>query len=224
MKVYYSNIDEFADLAGSERLTPARRSRMQRYFQPEDQQRSLVAGLLLRAALGIDEAMCIERDPNGKLFLPGGPFFNLTHGGDIVALAVADCEVGVDVEDIRAYSDEVASQCFTPDELKWMRGQADPEQAFYVLWTGKESIMKATGQGFRLEPESFSIMPIEHGLHRVAGGAWHLSWKRIDDHVLCVASALPGSMRLEHVSRDVLLGPGDHILGGCDHDGAALGY
>lgn len=212
MDVYYCLIDDFQDLTGSELLTPARRNRMLRYFQPEDQKRCLVAGLLLRAALGIDEALYVEADPNGKPFLPGGPFFNLTHAGDMVAMAVADCEVGIDAEDMRPYSDEVATRCFTPAELAWMRAQPDLEQAFYVLWTGKESVMKATGQGFRLEPDSFTILPIRRGLHQIAGGRWYLQWRRLHEHILCVACARPEPIQWQRVEMSTLLESSGHIL------------
>ena len=81
--------------------------------------------------------------------LPAG-FFNLSHSGDLVAIAVAESEVGVDVERVRpmAHLDDVARHVFHPNELRWLARQPGTLPAFFRLWTLKEALLKAAGTGF----------------------------------------------------------------------------
>lgn len=204
MRLYHCRIDAFEDLAGAQYLPPARRARMERYRHQSDKARCLVAGLLLRAALGHAAAQ-IEEGENGKPCLSGGPCFNLSHSGDYVILGVSDRELGVDVERIAPWNDRVARRCFLPAELSWL--YADPtENAFFRLWTAKESVMKATGLGFSMPPSSFSVLPMEDGPHGIEGRVWHLTWLALPGHAVCTAAASPEKPEIRALSRDALLG------------------
>jgi len=78
------------------------------------------------------------------------PAFNLTHGGEAIAVAVCDADVGVDIERVRplAHVDEVARHVFHPRELAWLDEQPGRMPAFFRLWTLKEALLKAAGTGF----------------------------------------------------------------------------
>lgn len=195
MKLYYCNITQIKDLHGAEYISSKRRERMQRYLRQDDRIRCLAAGLLLRAAFGEEKYKQISTDFYGKPYLPGDVFFNLSHSGDYVVLAVAPCEVGVDIERVTPYSKSIANKCFTAAELEWLSEQAC-NQAFFKLWTGKESVMKATGLGFRMPPESFQILPMSCGIHSIAGKHWFLQWCSLPEHVICLATATEQSIQL----------------------------
>jgi len=101
-------------------------------------------------------SILIARTEHGKPFLPHYPqlFFNLSHSGNHVVLAVSTETVGIDIEVIRQRSGFVGlvNKCFAPQEtLYW---QALPEQdqctAFYRLWTAKEAFVKAQGRGIAI--------------------------------------------------------------------------
>lgn len=177
MKLYCTVIKHWPGLSGAELLTPERRDRMHRYRRREDQLRCLAAGLLLRHALGAAHA-CLQYGPNGKPFLPDGPHFNLSHAGDYVLLGVADEPLGVDVEHIVPWDSRVAARVFTPDEQAWLAAQPG-DAPFYRLWTAKESLMKLTGQGLALPPETFSIFTVP----------CRLAWFDLPGHIACVARA-----------------------------------
>ncbi|MBE5782598.1 MAG: 4'-phosphopantetheinyl transferase superfamily protein [Clostridiales bacterium] len=205
MKIYTSDITQMNDLPGSGLLTQARRERMLRYYQLSDQARCLVAGLMLRKVLGEEQAQRIAATALGKPYLPGGPHFSLSHSGSKVVLLVDAQEAGVDVEQIAPYPEIVARRVFTLREQAWLKKQKGHE-AFYRLWTGKESIMKALGQGFHLPPESFEILPDSAGPNWVQGEAWYLKWQNLDNHMLCCASSIPDAQpEMIHLSREVLL-------------------
>ena len=67
----------------------------------EDKKQELMAGYLLKMYLNIEHEEQLIINENGKPFLKAGePFFNLSHSGNYVVLAIADCEIGVDIEHI----------------------------------------------------------------------------------------------------------------------------
>lgn len=188
MKLYICSIAEFTELPGQELLTLKRRERMERFTLKEDKARCLAAGLLLRYALG-DRAETLAYNSHGKPYLPDGDIcFNLSHSGDLVVLAVDKDELGVDVERIRPHPRAVAQRCFTGEERQWLYAQRDADLAFFTLWTGKESVMKAEGLGFSLSPDSFSLMPVENGAHMIKDRRWFVNWYAVDGCALCVSS------------------------------------
>lgn len=205
MKVYVCDISELLDFPGTQLLTQARHARMLRYYQAADKARCLAAGLMLRRVLGAKQAQQIALTPLGKPYLSGGPHFNLSHSGRKVVLLVSTDVAGVDIEQIAPYSDAVAKRVFTPREQAWLKRQ-ESDDAFYRLWTGKESIMKALGLGFQLPPESFEILPEQGMANHVLAQTWYLHWTTLDGHMLCSATALPNAkMELVHLSRKELL-------------------
>jgi len=207
MNIYVCDITYLLDLPCAEWLTDVRLARMQRYIQRKDQARCLAAGLLLRRIFGADEAKRVAVTSLGKPYLPGGPHFSLSHSGSKVVLLTSKHETGVDVEQIAPCSEAVACRVFTPHEQAWLLEQGTDE-AFYRLWTGKESIMKALGLGFQLAPESFEIQPVQSGPNFVLGRAWHLYWHILDGHMLCCASSVPDAKtKIIHLCREELLNP-----------------
>lgn len=205
MKLFFCSIGEFGDLCGAEYLLPDRKRQMERYLHPEDRARCLVAGLMLRACLGEGYGESLVFGLNGKPQLSNSNrFFNLSHAGEYVVLAVAGCEVGVDIEQVLPYSASVAKKCFTQKEQQWLE-QQQSTRAFYRLWTGKESVMKATGLGFKMPPESFHIMPVTDGAHIISGKTWFLQWHSLGEHELCAASAAAEPTQTIAVGRAELL-------------------
>lgn len=78
--------------------------------------------------------------------------FNLTHSGTLALVAVSqNAQVGIDVETLRPMRDAVAiaKRFFSPREaaaLEQLEASAQ-SAAFLSLWTRKEALVKATGQG-----------------------------------------------------------------------------
>ena len=89
-----------------------------------------------------------------------GPHFNLSHTDDFAALAVcAECEVGIDVERIRPIERDIAERYFSAAEVEAL-GRVDDDDwfdAFYRIWTAKEAVIKALGEGLSLGLDRFSV-------------------------------------------------------------------
>lgn len=100
------------------------------------------------------KAWVFERDERGRPELTGaiGPSFNISHTEGLVACAVSEGAVGVDVEKGRRLRDPkaLARRFFHPDETAEILQAADAESArasFLRLWTLKEAHAKALGRG-----------------------------------------------------------------------------
>lgn len=203
MKLYIAKASDFVSLRGVELLTAERRTRLEKYNIIADKQRCLAAGLLLRFALG-ERAKYIEYAEKAKPILLGGPYFNLSHSGDYVILAVSENEVGADIERIGPYKEKLVRRCCTEDELSWLSLREGT--AFYRLWTGKEAVMKATSYGLSMDPGSFSLSPAEDGIYVVSGRAWYLCWPELfEGYSICIASSAKEDIELVYLSEKELI-------------------
>lgn len=114
---------------------------------------------------------CLPRDleftfgPKGKPALRGDSQlqFNLSNSGELVLYAFAvDCELGVDVEEVRRMTDlkQIASRYFCEAEaaaLLSVNGGQARQEAFYRCWTRKEAYIKAIGSGLTLPLDQFQV-------------------------------------------------------------------
>jgi len=167
-------------------VTDRRKRRIRSYVRAEDKARCLVSGLLLRLICGVTNDCQLTYTENEKPYLKNSSvYFNISHSGDYVVLATSHREIGVDIEKINTYSNKVAVRCFTQQEYEWMLHEGDNE-AFFRLWTAKESVMKASGLGFSLPPESFSVLPMDASAHHIAGKIWFLDWILYNDSIICL--------------------------------------
>jgi len=174
-------------------LPPKRRKKACRYVKMEDRLRSLGGGLLMRAVLGVKSDEDIVYGQHAKPCLRYGELhFNLSHSGDYVILVSGACRLGVDIEKISNFESAVARRCFTDQEcaelFKTAQNTKESNLLFFKLWTAKESIMKASGLGFNLPPESFTVIPFEDMPCRVNGEEWFLKWNIINGHIYCLAA------------------------------------
>jgi 4'-phosphopantetheinyl transferase len=134
-------------------LPPPRREQCLRYRQPIDQTNCVLAYLLLdqglREQYGIADPGDFAYGDNGKPYLKDHPhiFFNISHCRHGVVCAVADFEVGVDIQDIRPYDPAVARRVCNAEELLLLAQIDDPASFLCRLWTAKESYAKMLGYG-----------------------------------------------------------------------------
>lgn len=98
-------------------------------------------------------AVTFSYTENGKPYLQNSNLqFNLSHSGDYALLAVTrQAYVGIDIEDCTRKVEylELAQRFFHPDEYQQLSKLPDNDlqHAFFQVWTAKEALVKATGQG-----------------------------------------------------------------------------
>ena len=98
--------------------------------------------------------------PQGKPYLIDYPgiHFSLSHSGHMAVLALADEEVGIDVQESRGYNEKIVQRFYHEEDIKKLENVLNPterEKLFYRIWTGKEGYIKYTGKGMKQELRSF---------------------------------------------------------------------
>ena len=180
------------DLAGFETPPPAwlamlddsERERAARFRRPEDHLAFAATHTLKRLALAAerpgehpaDLRFCANAFGKPTLADHRRPCFNLSHTTGLVALAVSrQGPVGVDVEviDEAIATSDLARSTFTPAEVAVLEGEADRIRAFFALWTAKEAVVKAEGQGLSLPLEAIFVGETEAS---GPSGLWRL-WR-----------------------------------------------
>jgi 4'-phosphopantetheinyl transferase len=87
--------------------------------------------------------------------------FNISHTRGLVACAIAEDEVGVDVETADRRVDlNLARSVFAPEEERLLNSAPAAARAslFLRFWTLKEAFIKATGEGLARPLKSFSFL------------------------------------------------------------------
>ena len=165
-------------------LNKAEHKRANSYYRQKDKDRFIVSRIALRQLLG----KYIEQQPQDIVFAIGHnkkPFiqnterpvyYNVSHSGDKILIAISDKEVGIDVEHKLPDFDyeEIIPTCFSAEEAHHIRSSKDPRHTFYLLWTRKEALLKATAKG--VDDDLISIQCLD-GLHEV--GFTNNDWKVI---------------------------------------------
>jgi 4'-phosphopantetheinyl transferase len=169
-------------------LSAAEREQARRFHFDRDRHRHLVSHgamrLCLAAALGCaPEVPDFLAGPHGKPHLAaplgdGELRFNLSHSGDLALCALTTgAEVGVDVEQLRPDLDwePLARHIFTSPEVASILAFSPAQQrrAFFRLWTCKEALVKARGDGLSLPLELFEV--------QLDGQQAHLDTGRLPD-------------------------------------------
>ena len=201
-ELYYTDVRALEPFfeQGLALLDPERREKTLRLRKGVDRLSSLAAGLLLRRYLGLSEPLV--RAPSGKPENPGGLPFSLSHGGNLAVLAVSSRAVGVDSEPLgRRIDPAFYPRVLTPEEIEWLRSTRDAR--FAVLWTRKESVMKACGLGLTLPPAAFSVLG---DTTAPENEIYTLGTTIIDGHAVSTAAVDPEPFRPRTVSVQALLG------------------
>ncbi len=104
---------------------------------------------LFPAGVGVERLPLWHIGEHGKPFLANyeGVHFNISHCSRAVAVAVSHCNVGVDVEGSRRYSEGVLHRSMSHEEQAEIAQSNNPEAAFARLWTRKEAYFKWLGTG-----------------------------------------------------------------------------
>jgi 4'-phosphopantetheinyl transferase len=124
----------------------------------------------LAAATGRSEADHeIEAGPTGKPRLRGGGVeFNLSHAGDLVAVAIAPHPVGIDLEAIETLPRVTGNAspfyqmdpALSPAEKVMLLAlpEADRRQSLLGLWIRKEALVKCDGRGLAIDPATICLV------------------------------------------------------------------
>jgi 4'-phosphopantetheinyl transferase len=143
------------------KLMPAeRQERCKRYRRTTDKTLCIACYLLLCHALkqlyNFTDKIEFGYNGYGKPHIKGNPevFFNMSHTEGLAICALGDEELGVDCEKIIGHHEDVAKMIFSKKEYEAFIQSADKAEAFFRLWTLKESYVKAIGTDLALHLNS----------------------------------------------------------------------
>lgn len=171
-------------------LSPDEIERASRFVYERDRRRFQHARAWLRILLGRylgrpPLSLTFSYGPQGKPLLPGITF-NLSHSEERGLLAIWDGEsVGVDIEWVgrSLQPAELIPSVASRTEATYLQG-LDPtaqREAFFRLWTRKEAVIKAEGQGLQIPLTSLSVLTTATGeplasplTVQVSGRHWHV--------------------------------------------------
>jgi 4'-phosphopantetheinyl transferase len=168
-------------------LQPDEYDRSQRYHRPNDRRRFAYTRALLRLLIARysqlqPTSIPLHLGQHGKPMLPPelGKHVNVAHSGDWSLLAISPSAVGVDLENAATELTfkDIATLSFSPTEQHSLDKAVDPRATFFRLWTRKEALIKATGQGIS---DALADIPALDGHHHVdlsllgEPGPWSIS-------------------------------------------------
>jgi 4'-phosphopantetheinyl transferase len=139
---------EAIDAEDNDILTHSDWQRAGRYRREIDRKNFVLGRAAVRALImGGDAGEPIRFGLRGKPYVTGGPVFNLSHSGRVVALAIGTAEpVGIDIEVIKWFEPGLLDVVCNDAEKRWILSQ-HTTAAFYRCWTRKEAVLKAAGLG-----------------------------------------------------------------------------
>lgn len=146
---------------------------------------------ILGKILGIcPEEVFLSENKYGKLYLLNCTrdkyiYFNLSHSGSIIALAISNKEVGIDVEFIEPKYLKAIHYILNKEEISFVNNQQKENmlKTYYTIWTRKEALFKAIGTGLFKNFKSILI-----STQKTSYKNWVLfSYYQIKNHILSVA-------------------------------------
>lgn len=181
--VHVWRIELDADMVAPEAMTAmlsaAEGARADRFRFPDDRRRFLSGRVGLRQVLShytgvAPQDLAFEDGPHGKpalsapdlsapgLSAPGPLSFSFSRAGSVAVVAVAaEGQLGVDIEAIQDTADLslVAKDHFARSERAHLASVSGDTYlaAFFRCWTGKEALIKATGDGLATDLRAFDL-------------------------------------------------------------------
>ena len=182
---------ELPRIAAARVLSVGERDRLATFSSGLRQREFLIGRLLLKSALTGFSPLRVQEFPSfvpkievtGKPSLPGFNF-NLSHAGEVFILAIGKDSVGVDVEPVQSFDDEMAALCFTQPQREKIIGAPHPERLATLLWCLREAEGKRAGAGLADPEKTCERIHRRGGFVKVRGTpyAWAIASSAVQSH------------------------------------------
>ncbi len=200
MKIYITNVKqsrtEFNFNEGIKFISSTKQKKLMKFKHKNSAWSSLIADLLIRTMI-IEQTQIKNNDIKFGYGAKGKPFllndknlqFNVSHSKDIVICAVAQNEIGVDIEYTKRASKnylEIAKRFFSQSEYNSVKN--DGKDAFFKIWTLKEAYVKAIGTGITIPLKDFSV-PLKGNLSKINNKNWFFENFNYGDYCISLCSS-----------------------------------
>jgi len=143
----------------------------------------------------------IEKESNGKPFLKSykNICYNISHSKNMVACAISNSPVGVDLEEIQSFLPSILRRTLTSEEKSFLEqmsvDDASQQEWFFRFWTLKESYIKHSGIGLAKPLTDFSFtFDLEknpYGISCSEDGVYFSQYKLQEDYILSLCTSVP---------------------------------
>ncbi|MGN1295963.1 MAG: 4'-phosphopantetheinyl transferase family protein [Bacilli bacterium] len=93
---------------------------------------------------------------NGKPIDKNGKFISLSHSSNLVAIAISDIDVGIDIEMIKPFNENLFDKVFSYQEKEEYLKEQNKD-FFFQIWTKKEAYTKRIGTGLTCYPRDIDV-------------------------------------------------------------------
>lgn len=159
------------------KVNEAQKEKALRYKNEIDQIRSLTSSYLINSLS--KETLCFNE--TGKPYFPNGPFFNVSHSGQYIVMAVSNKNIGVDIEENVEKDMSSLNKIFNEAESKMLKVHTD----FYYLWCAKESLIKCIGSSIG-QIKEVPALPL-NGVKTFKGKDYQCQTFIFDKHIVSIA-------------------------------------
>ena len=83
-------------------------------------------------------------------------YFNISHSNGYIALVIDTVPVGIDIEVIRNSETDLRNYISNDEEKKYIHD----DESFFEVWTNKEALVKANGNGINQKIETIPGLPL----------------------------------------------------------------
>lgn len=145
-------------------ISEEKKTRVERFILKEDKNRCILGEVLVRFVLWnyFNYNLCDIKFKYNEYRKPilydnEDIHFNISHSGDWIVCGISDRPIGIDVEFITKDVDGIAQRFFVEEENTYINKQLPTKQydAFFKIWTLKESYIKCIGKGLSIPLNTF---------------------------------------------------------------------
>ncbi len=171
-----------------QKLPRSEQEKIKAFRRWEDAQSSLLGKMLLKKVLydcnlgehGLDQ---IQLTQFGRPYINSTIDFNLTHSGNyILCASTQNGRLGIDIEKINPIQLADYRSVFNAKEWDSIVNSPSPKIHFYKLWTIKEAVLKAQGNGLSFPPNQVEAL---HTTINIEGKQWHYHTIELNENYIC---------------------------------------
>ena len=82
-------------------------------------------------------------------------YFNISHSEGYIALVIDKVPVGIDIEKLRPAEEDLRNYVSNQEEKNYIHD----DESFFEVWTNKEALVKANGNGINQKPNLIPSLP-----------------------------------------------------------------
>ena len=148
MIIYFNEFDKIPNSTYSflySLLPTSRKQKVDSLFFEKDKHIKIVEYFLVKKLLKLKLNPDFLYTKGGKPYIDGEKNFNISHSGNMLVVATAKNEIGVDVQQIVDFNPKLARYVLNDGELDRVLKSKDKNLEFTRLWAKKESYIKCNG-------------------------------------------------------------------------------